>query len=253
MKVTFLGTGTSQGVPIIGCNCEVCTSLDKKDKRLRSSIYVQLENGSFVIDSGPDFRYQLLREGITDLDAVVYTHEHKDHIAGLDDVRPINFLRKKAINVYATERVQEALKRDFHYVFADYKYPGIPQIHLNTIDINSFELLGEEIIPVEGLHHKLPVLGFRVKDFCYVTDMNYISEDERSKMKNLDVLVINGLRKETHISHFTLDEAIEVIQDLKPKKAFITHISHQLGKHEEVEKELPENIYLAYDGLSLNL
>lgn len=253
MKVTFLGTGTSQGVPIIGCECEVCSSENKKDKRLRSSVMLSWPDFNLVIDTGPDFRYQLLRENVKDIDAVLYTHEHKDHIAGLDDIRPINFLQKKAIDVYASDRVEEALKREFYYIFADLKYPGIPQINLNSFDNQVFSIGGHEIIPIQGLHYKLPVFGFRIENFCYITDMNFISTEEKLKMHNLDVLVINGLRKEEHISHFTLDQALEVISELKPKKAFITHISHQLGLHENVSKELPENVFLAYDQLKLEL
>lgn len=253
MEVTFLGTGTSQGVPIIGCDCEVCVSDSKKDKRLRSSIMVTWSDFNLVIDTGPDFRYQMLREGVSNVDAVLYTHEHKDHVAGLDDIRPINFLQKKSIDVYASERVEEALKREFYYIFSDNKYPGIPQININRIENKPFKIGGYDIKPIEGLHYKLPVFGYRIKDFCYITDMNFISDEEKLKMHDLDVLVINGLRREEHISHFTLDQALEVIRELKPKTAYITHISHQLGLHEEVSKEMPDNVFLAYDELKLNL
>lgn len=253
MNITFLGTGTSQGVPIIGCSCEVCISDSPKDKRLRASVFLEWEGAKVVIDTGPDFRYQMLRSNKTDLDAVFYTHEHKDHIAGLDDIRPINFLHKKKIEVYATDIVSEALKREFHYIFAEKKYPGVPQIELVNIQNKPFKFKGKEIIPVEGLHYKLPVLGFRIDSFCYITDMNYISEEEKSKMRNLDVLVLNALRRESHISHFTLDEALDLVKELNPKEAYFTHISHQLGKHDIVSKELPENVFLAYDNLKLDI
>ena len=253
MQVTFLGTGTSQGVPIIGCDCDVCLSTNKKDKRLRCSIFLKWDDFSLVIDSGPDFRYQLLREEINDIDAVLYTHEHKDHVAGLDDIRPINYLQNKSIDIYGSHLVETALKREFHYIFADTKYPGAPRINFNLITNNAFQLGPINVLPIEGLHYRLPVFGYRIKDFCYITDMNFISEEEKSKMKDLDVLVINGLRREKHISHFTLEEALKMIAELKPKQAYITHISHQLGTHEEVSKELPENVQLSYDGLKINL
>jgi phosphoribosyl 1,2-cyclic phosphate phosphodiesterase len=253
MQVTFLGTGTSQGVPIIGCDCDVCLSTNKKDKRLRCSIFLKWDDFSLVIDSGPDFRYQLLREEINDIDAVLYTHEHKDHVAGLDDIRPINYLQNKSIDIYGSHLVETALKREFHYIFADTKYPGAPRINFNLITNNAFQLGPINVLPIEGLHYRLPVFGYRIKDFCYITDMNFISEEEKSKMKDLDVLVINGLRREKHISHFTLEEALEMIAELKPKQAYITHMSHQLGTHEEVSKELPENVHLSYDGLKINL
>jgi len=253
MQVTFLGTGTSQGVPIIGCDCDVCLSTNKKDKRLRCSIFLKWDDFSLVIDSGPDFRYQLLREEINDIDAVLYTHEHKDHVAGLDDIRPINYLQNKSIDIYGSHLVETALKREFHYIFADTKYPGAPRINFNLITNNAFQLGPINVLPIEGLHYRLPVFGYRIKDFCYITDMNFISEEEKSKMKDLDVLVINGLRREKHISHFTLEEALEMIAELKPKQAYITHMSHQLGTHEEVSKELPENVQLSYDGLKINL
>lgn len=253
MQVTFLGTGTSQGVPIIGCDCEVCLSTNKKDKRLRSSVFVKSEDFALVIDSGPDFRYQLLREGIKDIDAVLYTHEHKDHVAGLDDIRPINYLQNKSIEVYGSSLVEVALKREFHYIFSDTKYPGAPQINFNLISNQRFDLGPLSILPIEGLHYKLPVFGFRIKDFCYITDMNFISDEEKKKLKDLSVLVINGLRREKHISHFTLEEALEMIAELNPKAAYITHISHQLGTYEEVSKELPDHVYLSYDGLKLDI
>ncbi len=251
IKVTFLGTGTSQGVPLIACSCSVCKSEDAKDKRLRSSVLIESSKTRVVIDSGPDFRQQLLREQITKLDAVVFTHEHKDHIAGLDEVKAFNFLNKMRMPVYASDRVQTALKREFAYIFADEKYPGIPEIDLYPIDDSLFTVGDLMIEPVTVMHYKLPVKGFRVADFAYVTDANFIAESEKAKLKNLQVLVLNALRRETHISHFTLDEALDLIKELNPKKAYLTHISHQLGTHTEVSKELPPNVELSYDGLQL--
>lgn len=251
IKVTFLGTGTSQGVPLIACSCQVCKSENFKDKRLRSSILVETSKTRIVVDSGPDFRQQLLREKITKLDAVVFTHEHKDHIAGLDEVKAFNFLHKIRMPVYATERVQEALKREFAYIFADEKYPGIPEIDLYPIGDAMFTVGDIMIEPITVMHYRLPVKAFRFGDFGYVTDANFISEPEKAKLKNLQVLVLNALRREHHISHFTLEEALALIKELNPKKAYLTHISHQLGTHNDVSVELPANVELAYDGLQI--
>jgi phosphoribosyl 1,2-cyclic phosphate phosphodiesterase len=253
LKVTFLGTGTSQGVPLIACKCEVCKSTNAKDKRLRSAIMVQTKNTAIVIDTGPDFRQQMLREQVEQLDAVVFTHEHKDHIAGLDDVRAFNFIQRKHIDVYSTKRVQEAIKREFAYIFAEDKYPGIPLINLHEIALSPFKIKDVELIPIEVMHYKMPVLGFRIADFTYITDAKSISEKEKEKIKGSKVLVLNALRKEEHISHFTFQEAIDLAKELDVEQAYFTHISHQLGLHEEVSAELPSNIFLAYDGLMLNL
>jgi phosphoribosyl 1,2-cyclic phosphate phosphodiesterase len=251
IKVTFLGTGTSQGVPLIACGCEVCTSADPRDKRLRSSILVESDHTRIVIDSGPDFRQQLLREKTRRLDAVLFTHEHKDHIAGLDEVKAFNFLNKMRMPVYATERVQNALKREFAYIFSDEKYPGIPEVDLHDVDDAPF-MIGDILIqPVNVMHYRLPVKGYRINDFAYITDANFISGEEKQKLKGLRVLVLNALRKEPHISHFKFEEAIEMVRELKPEKAYFTHISHQLGMHSEVSRELPANIELAVDGLQL--
>lgn len=253
MKITFLGTGTSQGVPLIACKCEVCTSTNVKDKRLRSSIMVETSTTTIVIDTGPDFRQQMLREQVEQLDAVVFTHEHKDHIAGLDDVRAFNFINGKHIEVYATSRVQAAIKREFAYIFAEDKYPGIPLINLNEIDLAPFQIKDIKLNPIEVVHYKMPVLGFRIADFTYITDAKSISEKEKEKMKGSKVLVLNALRREEHISHFTFQEAIDLAQELNVEQAYFTHISHQLGLHEQVSEELPSNIFLAYDGLKLIL
>lgn len=254
MIVTFLGTGTSQGVPVIACNCEVCKSTDKHDKRLRSSIMLQDDDGTaVVIDTGPDFRYQMLREDVQRLDAVVFTHEHKDHIAGLDDIRAFNFKQQKAMDIYATERVQEALRREFYYVFTEFKYPGIPQMNLHTIGLQPFSAGGINFTPIEVLHYKLPVLGFRIKDFTYITDAKTISDAEKEKIKGSKILVINALQRQSHISHFTLDEAIDFAQEIGAEETYFTHISHRLGKHADVSKELPKGIYLAYDRLKISI
>lgn len=250
MKITFLGTGTSQGVPVIGCDCEVCRSENKLDKRLRVSILIETEDKRMVIDSGPDFRYQMLRAKVTDLDAIIFTHEHKDHIAGLDDIRPFNYLRKKIIDVYATNRVQQALKREFSYIFSDKIYPGIPQINLHTIDNEPFYVGNNKIIPIEVMHYKLPVLGFRLSDFTYITDAKTIEDAEIEKIKGSKIVVLNALQKDSHISHFTLDEAVNMAQKIGAETTYLTHISHNMGLHAEVEKQLPANIRLAYDGLS---
>ncbi|WGQ11757.1 MBL fold metallo-hydrolase [Pedobacter gandavensis] len=251
MKVTFLGTGTSQGIPVITCNCEVCQSADHKNKRLRVSVLLEMGDKTIVIDSGPDFRYQMLRANVKDLDAILYTHEHKDHVAGLDDIRPFNYLLKKNIDIYATTRVQDALKREFSYIFADTHYPGLPQIALHTITNQPFEIGNTTVIPLNIMHYKLPILGFRIHDFTYITDAKTISEETIEKVKGTKILVINALQHEEHISHFTLKEAVAFAQKIGAEMTYLTHISHNLGLHEEVECELPENIKLAYDGLSL--
>lgn len=206
---------------------------------------------TIVIDSGPDFRYQMLRANVKDLDAILYTHEHKDHVAGLDDIRPFNYLLKKNIDIYATERVQQALRREFSYIFAEVHYPGLPQIDMHTISDEVFKIGKTEIIPLNIMHYKLPILGFRVHDFTYITDAKTISEETIAKVKGTKVLVINALQHEEHISHFTLQEAVDFAQKIEAEMTYLTHISHNLGLHKEVEKELPENIKLAYDGLSI--
>jgi phosphoribosyl 1,2-cyclic phosphate phosphodiesterase len=251
LKVTFLGTGTSQGIPVIACECEVCTSPDKRDNRLRVSVMIEVNNKVLVIDSGPDFRYQMLREKVKQLDAILFTHEHKDHIAGLDDIRAFNFKHDREIDVYAEERVQRALKNEFAYIFSGVEYPGLPRVILNELKNEKINIQGVDVLPVRVMHYKLPVFGFRIGDFTYITDAKTISEEEKEKIKGSKVLVLNALRKDAHISHFTFDEAIRIAEELKAEKTYFTHISHQLGKHEEVEKELPENIRIAYDGLTI--
>ncbi len=251
MKIKFLGTGTSQGVPVIACKCDVCKSYDFKDNRLRSSVLIEINGQNLLIDAGPDFRQQMLREDIERLDAVLLTHEHKDHIGGLDDVRAFNYVMKKACDIYAEKRVLQALKREYAYVFADFKYPGIPEMQLHSICEETFFINQIPVTPIRVMHYKLPILGFRLENFAYITDTNNIIEFE--KLKNVDVLVLNALRKEKHISHFNLSESLEVINKIKPKMAFLTHISHLMGKHTYEEKFLPENVFFAYDGLSIEL
>ncbi len=253
MKITFLGTGTSQGIPIIGCMCNVCQSKDLKDNRLRSSIWVEADDQSIVIDTGPDFRQQMLRVDIKRLDAVVFTHSHKDHINGFDDIRAFNYIQKGPIDVYLEEDVMTAIRRDYFYMFEEFKYPGIPEAEFHIIQNKPFKIGDLEMEPIRVYHYKMPVLGFRIKKFTYITDANKISEEEIEKMKGTEVLVLNALRNEKHISHFSLEEALEMVKRINPKKAYLTHISHQLGNHKQVNEGLPPNVELAWDGLELNL
>ena len=253
MKVTFLGTGTSQGVPVIACNCEVCTSKNLKDNRLRSSILIASNEKTIVIDTGPDFRQQMLRANVQKLDAVVFTHEHKDHIAGLDDIRAFNYKQKSAMDIYATEAVQDALKREFYYVFADFKYPGIPLMDLQTIDLTPFSIGDIHLTPILVMHYKMPVLGFRINDFTYITDAKSINEIEKEKIKGSKVLVVNALQQDKHISHFTLSEALAFADEMQAETTYFTHISHKLGTHHKISQQLPSHIHLAYDGLEIEI
>ncbi len=236
---------------MIGCSCYVCTSPDEKDKRLRSSILVQSANTTFVVDTTPDFRQQMLRIDNKNLDAVLFTHPHKDHTAGLDDVRPYNFFSHKAIDVYANSLTEEALKREFAYVFSDFRYPGIPDINLITIDDTPFVIGDIPVTPITVWHHKMPVYAYRFGDFTYITDANRIDPKEKEKIWGSKIMVVNALRKEDHISHFTLQQAVALAQELHVPETYFTHISHQLGRHEEVESSLPPGIHVAYDGLQL--
>ena len=253
IKITFLGTGTSSGVPMIGCDCAICTSKDPKDNRLRSSILVNTPGFTFVIDTTPDFRFQMLRTKTKRLDAVIFTHAHKDHIVGLDDVRAFNYLMQKPMNVYASARTNEALKKDFYYAFGENKYPGVPELILHTIDETPFTIGNTLLDPIKVWHHKMEVYGFRFNDFTYITDANKIDEDQKKKIIGSKVLVLNALRREPHISHFTLNEAIQLAEELQIPEVYFTHISHQLGLHQDVEAEIPDHIHLAYDGLEINL
>lgn len=253
MKITFLGTGTSQGVPVIACHCDVCLSKDPRDKRLRSSILLEIEGWTFVVDTGPDFRCQMLREDVQRLDGILFTHEHKDHIAGLDDVRAFNHKQKEEIPIYAEKRVIEAIKREFYYAFIEPYYPGVPKLAIHEIDQHEFMITENiPVTPIQVLHHKLPVKGFRLGDFTYITDMKTISEEEKYKVKGSKILVLNALQREKHISHLTLAEAISFAQEINAEQTYFTHISHRLGTYEAVSKELPPNIFLAYDGMKID-
>ena len=253
MKITFLGTGTSQGIPIIGSTHPVCLSTNPKDKRLRVSIMVEWDDKIFVVDCGPDFRQQMLLANPEKIDALLFTHEHADHTAGLDDIRPFCF-RQGDLPIYAHQRVLEQLKIRFEYVFAtENRYPGAPTVFVNEIKNEAFTIAGKSIIPIEALHYKLQVFGFRFDKFAYLTDVKTITQTELDKLKDLDVLVINALRIKEHISHLSLDEALQIIKDLKPKRAYLTHISHLLGFHDDVQKLLPENVFLAYDQLKITI
>ena len=253
MVVTFLGTGTSQGVPVIACNCEVCSSLDFRDKRLRVSVHIAVQGKSFVIDTGPDFRQQMLRERINHLDAILFTHEHKDHTAGLDDVRAYNFKQQRDMPVYGRKQVLEQIQREFAYAFAEKRYPGIPIITMNEIENQPFEVEGVLVRPIDVMHYKLPVFGFRIGDFSYITDVNFITEQELEKVKGSKVVVLGALQKTSHLSHYTLEQALAVLEKLQPTTAYLTHMSHKMGKHADVEAELPPNVFLAYDGLKVHL
>ena len=253
MKITFLGTGTSQGIPIIGSDHPVCLSENPRDKRLRVSVLIEWDNYTFVIDCGPDFRQQMLRANVSRIDGVIFTHEHTDHVIGLDDLRPF-FFRQGDIPLYAHKRVFKALEKRFDYIFTTAKkYPGVPNVITHEIKNKPFTVGDLNVMPIDGLHYKLQVFGYRFKDFAYLTDMKTVTEDEIKKLQNLDVLVVNALREKPHISHFNLEEALAFIAKVKPKRAYLTHISHHLGFHDDVQQNLPENVFLAYDNLQITI
>ena len=253
LEVVVLGSGTSQGVPVIACDCHVCTSTDTKDNRLRSSVMISYSGKNFVIDAGPDFRQQMLREKVKTLEAVIFTHEHKDHIAGLDDVRAFNFIENRDMDVWCTKAVEEALRREYHYAFSEDKYPGIPQLQLKEISDKAFELAGKNWIPVEVMHYLMPVKAFRIDNFAYITDAKTIANEEIEKLKGVEMMIVNALRQELHISHFNLEEALDLIEKVNPKQAYLTHISHLFGTQAEIEALLPAHVRVAYDGMHLSL
>ena len=253
MKITFLGTGTSQGVPIIGCQCSVCKSADERDKRLRSSVLVSHKGSQFIIDAGPDFRQQMLREDVRKLDFVLLTHPHKDHTGGLDDIRAFNHLNNKAMDIYANRFTCESLVKDFHYIFDGNDYPGLPKLNLHIVENEMFEVNNIQIQPIEVTHYDMTILGYRFGDFAYITDAKQISEAELSKLMNLDVLVLNALRIKGHYSHFNLAEALSVVKYLSPKHVYLTHISHNLALYAESRQLLPDGVELAYDGLRIEI
>lgn len=248
-KLTFLGTGTSQGVPMIGCDCDVCRSTDNRDKRLRASVLVEFEGQKILVDAGPDFRQQMLRADVRHLDAILLTHNHKDHTGGLDDIRAFNYLEKRATEIYCEKYVEEALRMEYSYAFAERKYPGAPDWHVHIIDSNPFDINGSQIIPIRGKHYKLPVLGYRFGNIAYCTDMNFIPEEEFEKLQGLDHFIINCVRYGRHISHFSLEEAVATAQKVGAGNSWLTHLSHQLPTYEKLLQELPEGIKPAYDGL----
>ncbi|MDR0419355.1 MAG: MBL fold metallo-hydrolase [Prevotellaceae bacterium] len=251
MRLTFLGTGTSQGVPMIACDCEVCRSTDSRDKRLRTSALVEVDGVNMMIDAGPDFRYQLLRENIKRVDAILLTHEHKDHTGGLDDVRAFNYFLQRPMDIYAEERVLDNLRWEYPYAFSKHKYPGAPEMELHPITGKPFKVSEVGVTPIRAMHYKLPIYGFKVGGLVYVTDANHIAEESKELMKGCEILVINALRYEEHLSHFTVPEALELVKELQPRMAYFTHMSHQVGLHNDVQKTLPENVFLAYDGLKV--
>jgi phosphoribosyl 1,2-cyclic phosphate phosphodiesterase len=253
MKITFLGTGTSQGVPVVACHCEVCSSGNFRDKRLRSSLLLEDQGKFFVIDAGPDFRQQMLREGVDHLESILLTHEHKDHIGGLDDVRAFNYFQKKAMDVYARREIHSRIMTEFDYAFKEDKYPGVPEICLHAVGDQAFQVSHLEILPVTAEHYKLPVLGFRIGDFVYLTDFSTIREEEKQKLLGAKIVILPALRKKPHYSHMNLEQALQLIEEIRPEKAYLTHISHMMGLHDTVEKELPANVKLAYDGLKLEI
>ena len=251
MELTFLGTGTSTGIPEIGCDCEVCTSEDPRDKRFRVSLFVEVEDKKILIDCGPDFRQQMLANPVDRIDAVLITHEHYDHVGGIDDLRP--FCRFGAVNLYAEKYVSDDIKSRIPYVFEEKKYPGVPDISIHEIELHPFEINGLKIIPIRLLHGKLPIFGYRIGKMAFLTDLKTIPEEEFSKLEDLDVLIINALHFKEHISHETVTDALKNIERIKPKRAFLIHMGHRFGLHAVMEKQMPENVFVAYDGLKINL
>ncbi len=251
INATFLGTGTSTGVPVVACDCKVCKSIDIRDRRLRTSILLEIKGQNFVIDCGPDFRYQMIREKVEDIAAILFTHGHRDHIAGLDDVRAFNYVLNKTVDIFATQGVIDSINKEFPYILKEKRFFGAPQLHFHVIENAPFKVNDVKFTPIEVMHHKMPVFGFRINDFTYITDASFISDEEKQKIVGSKILIINALRKSPHISHFSLEQALEVINEVKPERAYITHLSHFMGLHEAIEKSLPENVFIAYDGLRI--
>lgn len=254
MKVTILGSGTSQGVPVIACDCHVCQSNDPKDNRSRCSVMITIDGLNYVIDSGPDFRQQMLRNDVKSLQAIIYTHEHKDHLAGMDDVRAFNYREQRDMDIFCSPEVEAAIRREFHYVFSEDRYPGVPSIIINRIENKPFQIgKGPVFIPIEVMHYKMKVFGYRIEDLTYITDAKTISPSEKEKVKGSKILIVNCLHRSPHISHFNLEEALEFIAEMKPEKAYLTHISHLFGTNEEIKELLPPNVFPAFDGLVLEV
>ena len=253
MRITVLGSGTSQGVPVIACKCDVCRSADTRDKRLRCAILIEVGDTTLLVDAGPDFRQQMLVHHVANLDGVLLTHEHADHIFGLDDIRSFNWIRKAPMDIYCEKRVEENLKTIFNYAFAEIRYPGTPQMELIPIDGKPFFAKGVEVVPIRLYHHKLPVYGFRIGKFAYLTDFNRIEAEELIKLKGVEILIICALRKQTHISHLSLSEALSLVEQISPRMTYLTHMSHEMGFHSELFKELPVGVEPAYDGLVIEM
>ena len=252
MRLTFLGTGTSQGVPVIACRCRVCRSGDSRDRRLRTSALLEVEGRNILFDIGPDFRQQMLREDVGRLDAILITHAHRDHVGGLDDIRSFNYVQHSKMDVYLNAEARFAIERDYHYIFEPHQYPGLPEADLHTVEA-PFTAAGVEVVPVKAMHKHLPVLGYRIGAMAYITDANYMAPAEIAKLKGVKVLVINALRREKHFSHYSLPEALAVIEEVAPERAYLTHMSHEMGLHEEVSATLPPHVALAYDGLKVEI
>lgn len=253
MKITFLGTGTAQGIPVIACQCPVCASTDLRDKRLRTSALIEEQGVNILLDAGPDFRQQMLNANVKNLNAILITHEHRDHVAGLDDVRAFNWVQRQPMDIWAEDRVLEAIQKEYAYIFAERKYPGIPEVALHQVFEHPFDILGITVTPIRVYHYKLPIFGFRIGDLTYITDASFISEEEKDKIVGTRVLVINAIRFQKSLSHFSLPEALKLIAELSPRKAYITHISHQMGFYRDVSRQLPDNVFLAYDGLEVEV
>ncbi len=253
MRLTFLGTGTSQGVPVIACHCDVCRSTDPHDGRLRTSALLEINDKNILFDIGPDFRQQMLRHDVGHLDAILITHAHRDHVGGLDDIRSFNYVQHRKMDIYLNAQARHAIERDYHYIFEPHQYPGLPEADMHTVDGDPFEAAGVTVMPIRAMHKDLPILGYRIGPLAYITDANYIAPEEMLKLQGVQVLVINALRIAKHFSHYCLPEALEVIRQVSPKRAFLTHMSHEMGRHSDINPTLPEGVSLAYDGLQISI